>query len=108
VQKSFRTRHCAQDIGFTLTCGGREVSNERQNDAREVMKKTPEELVMWAVERNPEDSYRQSIVKLELERRVAVAQIKAARWMFWSVLAIWFTGIVAALAWMYPHIAQGF
>jgi endo-beta-N-acetylglucosaminidase D len=90
---------------------------ERQNAAHEAMSKTPEELVSYAVERTHDDSFRQSIVKLEFERRVAIAQIEtanatklSARRMLWSVIALVVTGIVSALvqclAWMYPHIAK--
>jgi endo-beta-N-acetylglucosaminidase D len=90
---------------------------ERQNAAHEAMKKTPEELVTWAIERTSDDSLRQSIVKLEFERRVAVAQMEtaqsaklSAQRMLWSVIVLVLTGIVTAvfqyLAWMYPHIAK--
>jgi hypothetical protein len=90
---------------------------ERQNAAHEAMTKTPEELVNYAIERSHDDSFRQSIVKLEFERRVAIAQIETARAaklsaqrMLWSVIVLVLTGIVSAvfqyLAWMYPHIAK--
>jgi hypothetical protein len=41
-------------------------------------KKTPEELVTWAVERTHDDSLRQSIVQIEFARRSAAAQDRAA------------------------------
>jgi endo-beta-N-acetylglucosaminidase D len=90
---------------------------ERQENAQEAMKKTPEELVIWAIERSPDDSYRQSIVKLEFERRVAAAQIETAKstkssaqWMLCSVIVLaltgFFTVVVQYEAWMHPHIAK--
>ena len=68
------------------------------------MTKTPEELVSYAVERTHDDSFRQSVVQLEFERRVAIAQIEtanatklSAQRMLWSVIALVVTGIVSAL-----------
>ena len=90
---------------------------DRQNAVHEAMTKTPEELVSYAVERASNDSLRQSIVKLEFERRVAVAQIETAKaakrsalWMLCSVIALVVTGVVSAAiqykAWMEPHIPK--
>jgi hypothetical protein len=81
--------------------------------ARWAMGKTPEELVVWAARAN-DNPYRRAIAHLELERRVAAAQIetaKATRWSAWfmlaSVIVLMLTGIGSAvfqyLAWMFPH-----
>jgi hypothetical protein len=91
--------------------------DEITNAPQEAMEKTPEELVIWVRERRSDDSYRQSIVQLEFERRVAVAQIETAKsaklnskWMLCSVIVLALTGVLAAvfqyLAWMYPHLAK--
>jgi hypothetical protein len=85
-----------------------------EQDAQDAMKRTPEELVVWAIGRRPDDSYRQLIVKLEFDRRVAVAQIEtaraaksSARWMLCSVFVLALTGCATALfqylAWAHPH-----
>ena len=42
-----------------------DMSDGRMPAAQEAMKKTPEELVTWAVERTHDDSLRQSIVQLD-------------------------------------------
>lgn len=76
---------------------------EREAHARGAMGKTSEELAMWVRARSPDDSYRQSIVKMELDRRVLAAQTKAAWWMPWSILIAFFATIVAAAAWLWPH-----
>jgi endo-beta-N-acetylglucosaminidase D len=100
-----------------LLAGGQESMDEITNAPQEAMEKTPEELVIWVRERRPDDSYRQSIVQLEFERRVAVAQIETAKsaklnskWMLCSVIVLALTGVLAAvfqyLAWMYPHLAK--
>jgi hypothetical protein len=89
---------------------------ERQDHAQEAMTKTLEDLVIWAIGTN-DNPFRQSIAKLEFERRVAAAQIETAKsaklsahLMLWSVVVLALTGILAAvfqyLAWMYPHIAK--
>ena len=46
-----------------------DMSDGRVPAAQEAMKKTPEELVTWAVERTHDDSLRQSIVQLEFARK---------------------------------------
>ena len=51
---------------------------ERQNYAQEAMNMTPEQLETWAIG-DSDNSFRREIAKLELERRVAVAQIETAR-----------------------------
>ena len=81
------------------------------------MTMTPQELLSWVVERNPDDSLRQAVVKLEFERRVADSEIETAKvtrrsalWMLCSVIVLMLTGIATAviqyLAWMYPHIPK--
>jgi hypothetical protein len=72
---------------------------ERQENAREATKKTPEELVLWAIGAN-DNPLRLNIAKLEFERRVAAAQIETAKStkssaqrMLWSVLVLLLTGI---------------
>ena len=45
-----------------------------QNYAQEAMNMTPEQLETWAIG-DSDNSFRREIAKLELERRVAVAQI---------------------------------
>jgi hypothetical protein len=54
------------------------MSDGRVPAAQEAMKKTPGELVTWAVERTADDSLRQSIVKLEFARRASAAKDRAA------------------------------
>jgi hypothetical protein len=73
--------------------------------AQEAMNKTPDELVSWAFERASDDSFRQSIVKLEFERRVAIAQLEtakstksSAKWMLCSVIVLALTLLVAVFA----------
>jgi hypothetical protein len=73
--------------------------------AQEVMNKTPDELVSWAFERASDVSFRQSIVKLEFERRVAIAQLETAKstkssskWMLCSVIVLALTLVVAVVA----------
>jgi hypothetical protein len=84
-----------------------------EDTAREAMGKTSEELVVWAAGTN-DNPYRRAIARLELERRVAVAQIetagatrRSAGFMLASVFVLAVTGIVSALfqylAWMFPH-----
>jgi len=89
---------------------------ERQSHAREAMNMTPEQLETWAIG-DDDNSFRREIARLELERRVAVAQIetagatkRSAFFMLASVIVLTVTGIVSAvfqyLVWMYPHIPK--
>ena len=71
---------------------------ERHNHAQEAMNMTPEQLETWAIGDN-DNSFRREIAKLELERRVAVAQIETARatkrsacYMLASVIVLAVTG----------------
>ena len=71
---------------------------EREENVQEAMKKTPEELVLWAIGAN-DNPLRLNIAKLEFERRVAAAQIEtakstksSAKRMLWSVLVLLLTG----------------
>jgi hypothetical protein len=80
--------------------------------AQDAIKKTPEELVTWAVERKPDDSFRQSIVQLEFARRAAAAQDRAAeaakeaakytkanaRYMLLSVIVLALSAVITAAA----------
>jgi len=88
----------------------------RQNYAQEAMNMTPEQLETWAIGDN-DNSFRREIAKLELERRVAVAQIETARstrrsawYMLASVIVLAVTGAASAafqyLVWMFPHIPK--
>jgi hypothetical protein len=87
-----------------------------EDNAREAMGKTPEDLVIWAAGIN-DNPYRRAIAQLELERRVAAAQIETAEatrrsawFMLASVVVLAVTGMVSAffqyLAWMFPHIPK--
>jgi len=92
------------------------TAEEREADVRGAMEMTLEELVIWAVGRRgkpDEDTYRQGIVKLELARRVAVAQLataqstqSSARGVTWSVVFIALAAIIQCLTWLYPHVAK--
>jgi hypothetical protein len=73
-------------------------------------------LVLWAIGNN-DNPLRLNIAKLELERKVAAAQIETAKstksnaqWMLCSVIVLalagFFTAVVQYQAWMYPHIAK--
>lgn len=99
-------------MGLLAKLGGTWM--ERQENVQEAMKKTPEELVLWAIGAN-DNPLRLNIAKLEFERRVAAAQIETAKStkssaqrMLWSVLVLLLTGIftvvVQYLAWMHPHV----
>jgi hypothetical protein len=88
------------------------MSDGRVPAAQEAMKKTPEELVTWAVERTHDDSLRQSIVQLEFARRASAAQDRAAeaakeaaeytkanaRYMLWSVIVLALSAVITAAA----------
>jgi hypothetical protein len=50
---------------------------ERKEHAREAMSKTLEDLVLWAIG-NDDNPLRKDIAELEIQRRVAEAQIQAA------------------------------
>jgi hypothetical protein len=87
-------------------------SNGRVPAAQDAMKKTPEELVTWAVERTDDDRLRQSIVQLEFARRASAAQDRAAdaaieaaeytkanaRYMLWSVVVLAVSAVITAAA----------
>jgi hypothetical protein len=80
--------------------------------AREAMGLTSEELVTWAAEKMAYDPIRQSIVRLEFERRGAAAQERAAnaakeaaeytkanaRYMLWSVIVLAVSAVITAAA----------
>jgi len=76
-------------------------SSGRETAAEEAMRKTPEQLVAWAVERDANDSLRQSIVRLEFERRIAEYTQASARYMRWSVIVLAASSVatVAISAW---------
>ena len=75
-------------------------------------RKTPEELVEWAFQRTPNDSFLQALVTLEFQRRVAVAAQEmavaaqetaksmrdSASYMLWSVYAITAAAVITAAA----------
>ena len=65
--------------------------------AREAMGKTTEELVPWAFERTHDDTLRQSIVRLELERRVTEYTKATSRYMLWSVIVLAASAMITAL-----------
>jgi hypothetical protein len=80
-----------------------EDTSSRIEAAREVRGKPLEELVVWAVARAYPDVLRESIVTLELGRRAAAATIETAQYtretarsMWWSVIAIALSSVVAA------------
>ena len=89
-----------------------DMSGGRVPAAQDAMKKTPEELVTWAVQRTHDDSLRQSIVQLEFARRSAAAQDRAAdaakeaaeytkanaRYMLWSVIVLALSAVITAAA----------
>ena len=75
----------------------KEDLNGRVSAAREAMGKTPEELVLWAFERTHDDTLRQSIVRLEFERRVAKYTQSTARYMLWSVIVLAASAVITAL-----------
>jgi hypothetical protein len=91
---------------------GTDGSDGRVPAAQDAMKKTPEELVTWAVQRTHDDSLRQSIVQLEFARRSAAAQDRAAdaakeaaeytkanaRYMLWSVIVLALSAVITAAA----------
>jgi hypothetical protein len=90
---------------------GADRSAGRVPAAQDAMKKTPEELVTWAVERTHDD-LRQSIVQLEFARRSAAAQDRAAdaakeaaeytkanaRYMLLSVIVLALSAVITAAA----------
>ncbi len=72
---------------------------ERNEHAREAMSKTLEDLVLWAIG-NDDNPLRRYIAELELQRRVAVAQIQAAdaakrtaRYTLFAVIVALATGV---------------
>jgi len=65
--------------------------------AREAMGKTTDELVPWAFERTHDDTLRQSIVRLELERRVTEYTKATSRYMLWSVIVLAASAVITAL-----------
>jgi hypothetical protein len=89
-----------------------EIEQGRRDAVRDAMKMTDEELVVWVMGKDERDPLREGIVRREFERRVAVAQIKSASWMRWSVVTIAIVGAISAgvqvLAWLYPHLGSRF
>jgi hypothetical protein len=81
-------------------------SNGRAKAAEEAMAKTPEQLVTWAVERDANDSLRQSIVKLEFERRVAQYTQASSRYMRWSVIVLVASAVATLLFAAWDHYWQ--
>ena len=89
-----------------------DMSDGRVPAAQEAMKKTPEGVATWAVERTHDDSLRQSIVQLEFARRASAAQDRAAeaakeaaeytkanaRYMLWSVIVLALSAVITAAA----------
>jgi hypothetical protein len=73
--------------------------------ARDARNMSPEELVDWAAEMSVNNSLRQSIVKLEFERRALIAAEQAAayarasaRFMLWSVVVLAASAAITAAA----------
>ena len=97
----------AGGVGLTMS----DMSDGRVPAAQDAMKKRPEELVTWAVERTHDDSLRQSIVQMEFARRSA-AQDRAAeaakeaaeytkanaRYMLLSVIVLAVSAVITAAA----------
>ncbi len=73
--------------------------NGRMKAARDLMKMTPEELVAYAVGRAASDSFRQSLVRREFERRAAGTAYKTA-----IVSAVVGAVVGAVLAWALGHL----
>ena len=72
-----------------------------------------DDLTPWAFGRTNDDSLRQTIVRLEFDRRVAVAQIETAKatklsvvFMGLSAVAIAVTAVLQYFAWMQPHVPK--
>ena len=62
------------------------------------MGKTTEELVPWAFETDDDTLIiRQSIVRLELERRVTEYTKATSRYMLWSVIVLAGSAVITAL-----------
>jgi hypothetical protein len=77
-------------------------SDGRVPAAQDAMKKTPEELATWAVERKAADSFRQSIVQREYDRRAAVSARRAETVAIVAAVAAVVSAAFAALAWLHP------
>ena len=70
--------------------------------AQDAMKKAPEELATWAVERGPDDSFRQSVVRREFDRRAAALASRAQAVAIVAAIAAVVSAAFAALAWLHP------
>ncbi len=82
--------------------------NGRMKAARDLKNMTLEELTAWAVQRAPDDSYRQHAVKGELDKRaVAAAQDAAQATRAASHYERWWPAVIAVaavfLSWALSH-----
>ena len=77
-------------------------SDGRVSAAQDATKKTPEELAAWAVERRPDDSFRQSVVRREFDRRAAASASRAETVAIVAAVAAVVSAAFAALAWLHP------
>jgi len=72
------------------------AQSTRERNVRDAQKMSLSDLVVWGIGEN-DNPHRIQIVSLELQRRIAAAQIRTARWALTAIIAALLSAVVGWL-----------